>query len=74
MRIRADFEGHSTQRPLQVVVEYADGVGPQARETLVDGLERRIRSALNVKAVVTLVPELTLKRPDHVKVALIERG
>jgi phenylacetate-CoA ligase len=32
-----------------------------------------VRSALNVKTAVELVPEGTLKRPDHVKVALIER-
>ena len=32
-----------------------------------------VRSALNVKTLVELVPEGTLKRPDHVKVALIER-
>jgi phenylacetate-CoA ligase len=36
-------------------------------------VQDRVRSALNVKTVVDLVPEGTLKRPDHVKVALIER-
>jgi hypothetical protein len=33
----------------------------------------RVRSALNGRTVVELVPEGPLKRPDHVKVALIER-
>ncbi|MFD5121950.1 phenylacetate--CoA ligase family protein [Streptomyces sp. NPDC058385] len=73
MRIRANFEGHSTQRPLPLVVEHAAGVSPEQQQQLRTSLEQRIRSALNVKTVVELVPEGTLKRPDHVKVALIER-
>jgi phenylacetate-CoA ligase len=73
MRIRADFEGHSTQRPLPVVVEHATDLDPQQQEALRSGIEARIRSALNVKCVVQLVAEGSLKRPDHTKVALIER-
>jgi phenylacetate-CoA ligase len=73
MRIRADFDGHSTQRPLPLVVEYAAGLSPEQQSDLRSGIEHRIRSALNVKTIVELVPEQTLKRPDHVKVALIER-
>ncbi|QKT07335.1 AMP-binding protein [Gordonia sp. X0973] len=73
MRIRADFDGHSTQKPLQLVVEYTDGVDETAQQKLAADIETRVRSALNVKAIVNLVPELTLKRPDHVKVNLIER-
>ncbi|MEV4152931.1 AMP-binding protein [Nocardia salmonicida] len=73
MRIRADFEGHSTQRPLPLVVEYAQDLSDDQREDLRATIEGRVRSALNVKAIVELVPDGTLKRPDHVKVALIER-
>lgn len=73
MRIRADFQGHSTQRPLPLVVEHANGMSPQRQAELRDTIEQRIRSALNVKTTVELVPEGTLARPDHVKVALIER-
>ncbi|MET7511677.1 AMP-binding protein [Streptomyces albidoflavus] len=73
LRIRADFEGHSTQRPLPLVVEHAAGMGGEGQEELRATLEQRIRSALNVKTTVELVPDGTLKRPDHVKVALIER-
>ncbi|KHL01361.1 phenylacetate--CoA ligase family protein [Sinomonas humi] len=73
MRIRVDFEGHSTQKPLPVVVEYADGLSAREQNELRASIEQRVRSALNVKIVVDLVPEGTLKRPDHVKVALIER-
>ncbi|WP_194903602.1 phenylacetate--CoA ligase family protein [Catenulispora rubra] len=70
MRIRPDFDGHSTQKPLPIVVEHPDSTDAGLRAMI----EQRIRSALNVKATVTLVPAGTLKRPDHVKVALVERG
>ncbi len=73
MRIRADFEGHSTQRPLRVVVEYADGIDDAGQAELKQTIESRVRSALNVKTIVDLVPDGTLQRPDHVKVALVER-
>ncbi|MDA3644237.1 AMP-binding protein [Saccharopolyspora indica] len=73
LRIRADFEGHSTQRPLPLVVEHAQGMGEAEQAELRTAIETRIRSALNVKTVVELVPDGTLKRPDHVKVNLIER-
>ncbi|MBC3191709.1 phenylacetate--CoA ligase family protein [Pseudonocardia sp. C8] len=73
MRIRADFEGHSTQKPLPVVVEHAAGLAPDRHDELRCTMEDRVRSALNVKIAVELVPEGTLKRPDHVKVALVER-
>ncbi|KZB83164.1 phenylacetate--CoA ligase family protein [Amycolatopsis regifaucium] len=72
MRIRADFEGHSTQRPLPVVVEDT-GLTPEQQTGLRATIEQRIRSALNVKTVVDFVPEGSLKRPDHVKVDLVER-
>ncbi|KFZ77039.1 phenylacetate--CoA ligase [Amycolatopsis sp. MJM2582] len=72
MRIRADFEGHSTQRPLPVVVEDT-GLTPEQQTGLRESIEQRIRSALNVKTVVDFVPQGTLKRPDHVKVNLVER-
>jgi phenylacetate-CoA ligase len=73
MRIRLDFEGHSTQKPLPLVVEHAAALDASGRDELRRRVEDRVRSALNVKASVELVPEGTLKRPDHVKVALIER-
>lgn len=73
MRIRADFDGHATQRPLPLVAEHAIGLSPEEQADLRESLENRIRSALNVKTTVTLVPDGTLKRPDHVKVALVER-
>jgi phenylacetate-CoA ligase len=73
MRIRVDFDGHSTQKPLPLVVEHAADLDPPRLEALRRKIEDRVRSALNVKTVVELVPEGTLHRPDHIKVALIER-
>jgi phenylacetate-CoA ligase len=55
------------------VVEYAADLELGRRDELRRAVQDRVRSALNVKTVVDLVPEGTLKRPDHVKVALIER-
>jgi phenylacetate-CoA ligase len=73
MRIRVDFAGHSTQKPLPLVVEYSAGLDTSCHDELRGRVEDRVRSALNVKTLVELVPEGTLTRPDHVKVALIER-
>jgi phenylacetate-CoA ligase len=73
MRIRVDFEGHSTQRPLRLAIEYREGLDPDQQQALRARVEDCVRSALNVKTVVELVSGGTLKRPDHVKVALIER-
>ncbi|MCX4095545.1 phenylacetate--CoA ligase family protein [Nocardia sp. alder85J] len=73
MRIRANFEGHSTQRPLPLIVEHAEGLSRERRAGLKAAIEDRVRSALNVKTVVELVPDGTLQRPDHGKVALVQR-
>ena len=73
MRIRVNFPGHSTQQPLPLVIEHAIGLAPEPLAELRTAIETRIRSALNVKTIVELVPDGTLKRPDHVKVALVER-
>ena len=71
--IRADFDGHSTQKPLPLVVEHAADLEPDRQHELRAAIEARVRSALNIKVVVELVPEGRLARPDHVKVAMIER-
>lgn len=73
MRVRPDFPGHSTQKPLPLVVEHAASLPRGKHDGLREELETRIRSALNIKTRVELVPEGALKRPDHVKVALVER-
>ena len=61
------------EQPLPLVVEYASDLDAGRRDELRRTVQDRVRSALNVKTVAELVPEGTLKRPDHVKVALIER-
>ncbi|MFY9468595.1 MAG: hypothetical protein WAP37_00540, partial [Solirubrobacterales bacterium] len=73
LRIRPDFDGHTTQRPLPVVIEHAAGLDDAGRERLTVEAEARLRGALNIKAIVTLVEEGTLERPGLQKVALIER-
>lgn len=73
LRIRPNFEGHSTQKPLPITVEYSASVAASDVPGLADRVFDRIRSALNFKPVIEMVPEGTLPRPDHVKVALIER-
>lgn len=73
LRIRPNFEGHSTQKPLPITVEYSESVSEQDVPALEEQVFNRIRSALNFKPVIEMVPEGTLPRPDHVKVALVER-
>ncbi len=73
MRLRLDFAGHSTQRPLRLAVEEANELGAGNRQALKDSLEERLRSALNVKFEVELVPDGTFPRPDQTKVSLTER-
>ena len=73
LRIQVDFEGHSTQRPLRVKVEEARGLDAGRRPSLRGVMEQRLRSALNAKFEVELVPDGTFARPDQTKVSLIER-
>lgn len=72
-RILVDFPGHSTQENLPLHVEVADALAEDEHQRLADDLHQRIRSALNFTPRITLVPEGTFPRPDHVKVALIQR-
>lgn len=74
MRIQVDFEGHSTQQPLPLVVECRDGLEDDGRVRLKRDIEQRLRSALNVRVVVELVKDGALMRPDHVKATLVARG
>jgi phenylacetate-CoA ligase len=73
LRIRPAFEGHSSQKPLPITVEYSASLPADQIDSLGERIFTRIRSALNFKPVIEMVPEGTLPRPDHVKVALIER-
>jgi len=75
LRIVADFEGHSTQGNLKVLVERAEheppGLSPAA---LKHEIAARIRGALSVKADVLLAPHGSIEKPGAAKVKLVLRA
>ena len=75
VRLVADFEGHSTQANLKVLVERAQheppGLSPSA---LKQEIEARIRGALAVKADVMLAPYGSIDKPGAAKVRLVLRA
>ena len=73
MKVVADFPGHTTQKPLKVVVEYGAGVKPGEVAQLEDELCRKIQSLLAFRPEIEMVPPDTLDKPGVQKVALIER-
>ena len=54
-------------------MEHAADLDPARHDAVRRTVEDQIKSALNVRTVVELVPEGALDRPDHVKVALVPR-
>lgn len=70
-RILVDFPGHSTQKPLPLLVEHGEDIG--APETVARRVEQTVRSALNFRPDVTMVPPDTLEKPGVVKISLIQR-
>ncbi|MFO1220139.1 MAG: phenylacetate--CoA ligase family protein [Burkholderiaceae bacterium] len=74
VRVVADFEGHSTQKNLELLVERAQaepaGVSLAA---LKQEIEARIRGALSVKADVLLAPHGSIEKPGAAKVKLVLR-
>lgn len=73
MRIVADFEGHSTQGNLKVLVERAHGRNPADDESLKQQVEARIRNTLAVKADVRVVRADFFAKPGVQKVSLTLR-
>jgi phenylacetate-CoA ligase len=73
MRVLADFEGHTTQGNLKVLVERAAGADAQADTTTSAQVEARIRNALAVKAEVHMVRHGFFDAPGAQKVALTLR-
>ncbi len=71
MRILADFEGYTTQKPLRVQVERA-GAAVDA-EALAADIERSLSSRLVFSALVECVEEGVLAPPGAAKVKLVER-
>ena len=74
MRIRVDGAGHSTDRPLDVLVEHAPELAPDAVAALTGALADRIHARLGVRAAVAPVPPGVLGEPGAGKEVLVERG
>jgi len=74
VRVIADFDGHSTQANLKLLVERAEheppGLSPAA---LKQNIEARVRGALSVKAEVLLAPHGSIEKPGAAKVKLVLR-
>ena len=73
MRIVADFDGHTTQTALKLIVERGPnrvaGQDPELKALI----ESRLRNALVFKADVTIVPADTFEKPGTAKVAFVLR-
>jgi phenylacetate-CoA ligase len=75
VRLVADFEGHSTQGNLKVLVERAEHEPPgTSTAALKQEIEARIRGALAVKADVLLAPHGSIEKPGAAKVKLVLRA
>lgn len=75
VRLIADFEGHSTQANLKVLVERAEAEPPGVSlAALKHDIESRIRGALAVKADVLLAPHGSIEKPGAAKVKLVLRS
>jgi len=73
-RIRKDFQGHSTEQRLPLVVEYNEGYGDDAAD-IRDILTDLLQSRLAVAADIEMVPEGTIDRPsEDEKVSFIIEG
>lgn len=73
VRVVADFEGHTTQSALKVIVERGPHRPPDTDEELKSKIEARLRDALVFKADVRIVKPDTFEKPGAAKVALTLR-
>ena len=74
MRVVADFEGHSTQQNLKVLVERDETANPLEDGQLASEIERRLRARLSVKTDVRIVSANTFEKPGAKKVSLTLRA
>ena len=75
VRVIADFEGHSTQANLKLLVERAEAEPPElSLPALKQEIEQRVRGALAVKAEVLLAPHGSIEKPGAAKVKLVWRA
>lgn len=74
VRVIADFDGHSTQANLKLLVERAEHEPPGlSLAALKQDIEARVRGALSVKAEVLLAPSGSIDKPGAAKVKLVLR-
>ncbi|PCH67517.1 MAG: phenylacetate--CoA ligase [Rhodobacteraceae bacterium] len=73
MRIVADFDGHTTQGVLKVIVERGTERAADQDAYLKSLIETRLRNALVFKADVTIVAPDTFEKPGAAKVAFVLR-
>jgi len=73
MRVVADFDGHTTQGALKVIVERGPSGNATDDAALKSQIETRLRDALVFKADVTIVAADTFEKPGAAKVALTLR-
>ncbi|MBV1903626.1 MAG: AMP-binding protein [Marinosulfonomonas sp.] len=73
MRVLADFEGHTTQGALKVIVERGPGRDPGRDGALKKDIEKRLRDSLVFKADVQIVAADTFEKPGVAKIALTLR-
>jgi len=73
MRVLRDFEGHSTQSALKVIVERGHAQTPAGDAALKARIEHHLRDALVFKADVQITDPDTFEKPGVAKVALTIR-
>ena len=73
MRVVADFDGHTTQGALKVIVERGEARDATNDAALKSKLKTRLRDALVFKADITIVAANTFEKPGAAKVTLTLR-
>ena len=73
MRVVADFEGHTTQKALKIILERGPSRSPDGDADLKKRIEQRLRDALVFKADVRIVDADTFEKPGAAKVAFTLR-
>ncbi len=73
MRVWADFEGHTTQSNLKVIVERGSNHNNAQDASLIEKIETTIKNSLSFKAQVILVDANSFEKPGVAKVALTLR-
>lgn len=73
MRVYADFDGHTTQQNLKIIVERGEGRSDDNDDELIQRIETTIKNALSFKAKIIIVDANSFEKPGVAKVALTLR-